>query len=63
MNPNFALVIAAAIFVGSFDRFPLTVAAEPATVAGGFVVARREQVRGARWDRDAALNNQTSQEN
>lgn len=55
MTPaNFPIVLTAAVFIGCVGSPTLTAAAMVVTVAGGFVIARRAQVRGARWDRIAA---------
>ena len=62
MNPNFPVVLMAAVLVGLADKPWLTAVAMVTVVAGGFVIARRAQVRGARWDR-TALNYQTKWEN
>lgn len=63
MNPNVPTAVVAVIFVGAVGNPWLTAVAMLATVAGGFVIARRRQVRSARLDRVAALNYQTSRGN
>jgi hypothetical protein len=46
VSPNFPVVLVGAALVGAVGSPALTAIAVIATVAGGFIIARRRQIRG-----------------